>query len=102
MGQGETLDKYLGSRTRYARRAAAGIRCPRGRRSRTGGSRGRGAAWSTYSASWEHDAPAVHQDGRLVEGDGGDRADQPDLQHVALRANRQAQPPEKVTEKKTV
>ncbi len=49
----------------------------------------------------EHDAPAVHQDGRLGEGDGGDRADQPDLQHVPLRANRQAQPPEKVT-KKTV
>ena len=29
-----------------------------------------------------------------------DTADQPDLQHVPLRANRQAQPPEKVTEKK--
>ena len=33
------------------------------------------------------------------EGDGGDRADQPDLQLVALRANRQAEPLEKVTNK---
>ena len=48
----------------------------------------------------EHDAQAVHQDGRIGAGDGGDRADQPDLQHVALRANRQAQPPERLTEKK--
>ncbi len=39
----------------------------------------------------EHDAQAVHTDNRLGAGDGGDRADQPDLQHVALRANRQAQ-----------
>ena len=43
----------------------------------------------------EHDEQAVHQDGRFGEGDGGDRADQPDLQHVALRANRQAEPLEK-------
>ena len=47
----------------------------------------------------EHDEQAVHQDGRLGEGDGGDRSDQPDLQHVALRANRQAEPLEKVTNK---
>jgi hypothetical protein len=47
----------------------------------------------------EHDAQAVHQDGGLGAGDGGDWADQPDLQHVALRANRQAEPLEKVTNK---
>lgn len=48
----------------------------------------------------EHDEQAVYQDGWLGEGDGGDRADQPNLQHVALRANRQAQPAERLTEKK--
>ena len=49
----------------------------------------------------EHDAQAVHKDGWLGAGDGGDRADQPDLQHVLLRANRQAEPLEKVTKKTT-
>ena len=38
----------------------------------------------------EHDEQAVHTDGGAGEGDDGDRVDQPDLQHVALRANRQA------------
>ena len=47
----------------------------------------------------EHDEQAVHQDGGLGAGDGGDWADQPDLQHVALRANRQAQPAERLTKK---
>ena len=37
---------------------------------------------------------------RIKAGEGGDRADQFDVQHVALRANRQAQPPERLTEKK--
>lgn len=37
--------------------------------------------------------------GQPLFGDGGDRADQPDLRHVALRANRQAEPLEKVTNK---
>ena len=32
--------------------------------------------------------------GQPLYGDSGDWADQPDLQHGALRANRQAQPPE--------
>lgn len=45
----------------------------------------------------EHDEQAVYQDGWLGEGDGSDRADQPNLQHVALRANRQAQPAERLT-----
>ena len=49
----------------------------------------------------EHDAQAVHQDGRLGEGDGGDWADQPDLQHVVLRANRQAESLEKMTKNDT-
>ena len=51
---------------------------------------------SFVSVPKQRNMPDENKRIKAGEGDGGDRADQPDLQHVALRANSQAQPAERL------
>ncbi|MBQ6770629.1 MAG: hypothetical protein IJP44_06565, partial [Bacteroidales bacterium] len=45
---------------------------------------------SFVSVPKQRNTPEENKRIKAGEGDGGDWADQPDLQHVAIRANRQA------------